>query len=182
MISGKERYPCSYCNYVGISKSIIAIHERYHTGEKPFSCNYCEKSFTAKYQLRAHERVHTGEKPFSCTKCKASFSRKTYCREHEAVCIGRRKKKPFSCKICGKAFKGIYYTRIHEQRCGKQSVNTDPNAALYVNNVEANGASFYENLENVGYDQRNDDVGQQADSFIPSQNVQVVKECYFDRY
>ena len=92
-----KKVPCSYCDYVGGSKSITIRHERSHTGEKPFSCSFCDKSFAGKSQLNMHERRHKGIKPFSCRLCKKRFYESHGCAKHQAKC-----KKRYFCKFCDK--------------------------------------------------------------------------------
>ncbi|XP_026810936.1 zinc finger protein 135-like [Rhopalosiphum maidis] len=70
-------YPsCGVCGKEFSSNSVLAVHQRTHTGEKPYDCNDCGKSFSQKTDLVNHLRTHTDKKPYDCHACGKSFSQK----------------------------------------------------------------------------------------------------------
>ena len=87
----KNKFACSYCNYVGQSRHFTIIHERKHTGEKPFPCKVCDKSFASNSRLVAHARIHSDKhrKPYPCKNCDKSFIAENYLRLHEKKCTGQ---------------------------------------------------------------------------------------------
>jgi uncharacterized Zn-finger protein len=49
---------------------------------KGWTCNSCYKSFIRASLLAAHERVHTGERPYSCPRCEKSYKQRNGLNYH----------------------------------------------------------------------------------------------------
>ncbi|XP_073537992.1 uncharacterized protein [Phyllobates terribilis] len=130
-IHTQNRFCCSKCGRYCKTKSVLAIHERVHTGEKPYSCSECGKCFAQKSTFVRHYSSHIGEKPFSCSECGKCFVQKSTLVIHQRTHTGE---KPFSCSECGKYFvhksSFLRHQSIHKQdkayscsECGKYFVN-----------------------------------------------------------
>ena len=200
-VSAKEKFTCSFCHYIGVSRSALIIHERIHTGERPYSCSYCQKSFIAKFQLVRHERIHTGEKPYSCKKCDRSFTESGHCKVHERTCqvdstkpkkypcklctksFARKshlqnhqkskhdKLRPYSCDNCGKSFTDNYYCKSHEKKCIEESTRNNP-AKEATYNLANEIEREVTSVEESSHDQRNEE-------YIDSENIQVTQELHY---
>jgi len=73
MLSYRKKVPCSKCDNVYTSKSLLDAHFVIHTGEKQFACTVCNKSFAFKAVLTTHMRSHTDVRPFKCKICIEAF-------------------------------------------------------------------------------------------------------------
>ncbi|CAH1778351.1 unnamed protein product [Owenia fusiformis] len=51
----RERYQCELCLKYLANKTILAIHQRIHTGEK-YKCGMCSKEYSDPGSLRRHKR------------------------------------------------------------------------------------------------------------------------------
>ena len=49
---------CRFCQKIFSAPSLLARHERMHTGEKPYSCDTCGKSFAEKGNMKKHQITH----------------------------------------------------------------------------------------------------------------------------
>lgn len=66
-----SQYICETCGKNYHDRTSLAIHIRFHTGERPFICSVkdCNKGFAAEVNLKAHLRSHSGEKLYVCENC-----------------------------------------------------------------------------------------------------------------
>jgi KRAB domain-containing zinc finger protein len=101
MCTDKSYPSCGVCGKEFSSISVLAVHQRTHTGVKPFDCDECEKSFSQKTNLINHLRTHTCEKSYDCYVCGKSFSQKSSLTRHLRKHTG---KKPYRCVVCDKKF------------------------------------------------------------------------------
>ena len=51
---------CQHCDYTS-GKSNMIKHERIHTGDKPYKCAFCEYRSGDRSVIALHQRIHTGE-------------------------------------------------------------------------------------------------------------------------
>ena len=107
-------HTCSVCGKSFGSESYLAIHSRYHTGERPYRCNVeqCDATFFTAGHLAEHTRGHTGERPYACNQCPAKFKRHHHLAVHNRVHTGER---PYSC-ACGARFIKQYNLDMHVSR------------------------------------------------------------------
>lgn len=65
---------CRFCSYTALYHSLLARHERIHTGDRPYQCPSCSKRFVQKTHMENHLRMHSGERPFQCDLCARAFA------------------------------------------------------------------------------------------------------------
>lgn len=82
-VEGRKRYYCDICGKGLLTRVILKIHRRSHTGEKPFDCSYCGRAFSCKKNLSVHIRLHTGDRPYSCAFCWKSYTKSSALKAHE---------------------------------------------------------------------------------------------------
>lgn len=82
-VEGRKRFYCDICGKGLLTKVILKIHRRSHTGEKPFDCSYCGRAFSCKKNLSVHIRLHTGERPYSCKVCWKAYTKSSALKAHE---------------------------------------------------------------------------------------------------
>ncbi|KAJ8271053.1 hypothetical protein GJAV_G00122230 [Gymnothorax javanicus] len=57
--SHKQLYQCSQCGRSFKYKSLLAAHQRIHTGERPYHCSQCGKNFIRFSALWKHQKTHS---------------------------------------------------------------------------------------------------------------------------
>lgn len=118
----REKFLCSICNAVVLSKSALNNHIRtFHSDIiEIHPCDYpnCEKSFQTRTKLLQHRKIVHETGNFPCEYCDKQFTTKQYLQKHIKQC--HSVKVLDSCEICGKEFpKGIQLKRhmqIHEEK------------------------------------------------------------------
>lgn len=88
-VEGRKRYYCDICGKGLLTKVILKIHRRSHTGEKPFDCSYCGRAFSCKKNLSVHIRLHTGDRPYSCKVCWKAYTKSSALKAHEKIHANR---------------------------------------------------------------------------------------------
>ncbi|KAK6626753.1 hypothetical protein RUM44_009230 [Polyplax serrata] len=88
-MEGRKQYYCDICGKGLLTKVILEIHRRSHTGEKPFDCSYCGRAFSCKKNLSIHIRLHTGDRPYSCNVCWKAYTKSSALKSHEKTHAAR---------------------------------------------------------------------------------------------
>ena len=57
--SGIKDNECAFCGKKFSKKTVLANHERLHTGERPYNCRICNENFRTHHDYSLHGRnVH----------------------------------------------------------------------------------------------------------------------------
>uniref|UniRef100_A0A2K6EL15 Zinc finger protein 785 n=1 Tax=Propithecus coquereli TaxID=379532 RepID=A0A2K6EL15_PROCO len=124
-LTPRPPYSCPDCGRNFSYPSLLASHQRVHSGERPFPCDQCWACFSQRKYLLQHQFIHTGEKPYPCPHCgRAHSGEKRYpCPECKSrftypylLAIHQRKhtgEKPYSCPDCGLRFAYTSLLAIH---------------------------------------------------------------------
>ncbi|CAG9795359.1 unnamed protein product [Diatraea saccharalis] len=85
---------CETCGKLFASRSVLARHQRVHTGERPYACARCGRRFAQR------------ERPFACELCPKSFTQRgalaVHARQH--VPKNARALELHRCRFCSKVF------------------------------------------------------------------------------
>uniref|UniRef100_A0A2K6K9X1 Zinc finger protein 785 n=1 Tax=Rhinopithecus bieti TaxID=61621 RepID=A0A2K6K9X1_RHIBE len=109
-LTRRPPHSCPDCGRNFSYPSLLASHQRLHSGERPFPGGQCQARFSQRRYLLQHQFIHTGEKPYPCPDCGRHF------RQRGSLAIHRRaytRKKPYACSDCKSRFTYSYLLRKH---------------------------------------------------------------------
>ncbi|CAG9855516.1 unnamed protein product [Phyllotreta striolata] len=143
--SDVSEWTCLICNWKGVSKANLKLHERTAHIEnveisvglrkKKWKCSECTKLFSKKIDLQRHGRTHTGLRPYTCVFCDNSFTQKSTLERH-INCKhfdSEKERYNFECYICEKKFvrKDHLEAHMYNVHIKKQSniepIDSEPN-------------------------------------------------------
>lgn len=102
---------CKFCDYKGLRKLDIEIHERTHTGERPYICDICGKSFFRRFCLFKHVQRHSDQKKNKCQQCDKAFFLPSELYAHMNGVHERAYL--FKCYLCNTMYARITTVRKH---------------------------------------------------------------------
>ena len=111
-VENRDKFQCSKCAHMYISKSGLLYHMRTaHASNAFFTCLTCNKTFKDKSLLKAHEVTHKDTRDFKCDQCDATFKRACGLLNHQKRHV---KAYTFFCRTCNKGFYGKGQLNQHE--------------------------------------------------------------------
>ncbi|KAJ8721883.1 hypothetical protein PYW08_004285 [Mythimna loreyi] len=146
----RNKFPCSLCSAVFISKSNLESHENLHRGERPyrchacpcaytsysalsrhakkhtdaqFICDHCSRSFKVKAALVAHMDTHKPMRKHGCEECNRRFAQKSALMLHVNR-VHRNLPPPCACQICPKRYPRMSLLKAHMKRAHGMSIIT----------------------------------------------------------
>lgn len=137
--SDSLEWTCLICDWKGVSKQILKIHEKKEHTEnveiaiglkkKKWKCAQCGKLFSKKIDLQRHRRTHTGLRPFVCNICDQSFTQKSTLERHMSSkhFKNEAERYHFECYICEKKFVRKDHLEAHMNNVHiKKQSNVEP--------------------------------------------------------
>uniref|UniRef100_A0A2K5PHY9 Zinc finger protein 785 n=1 Tax=Cebus imitator TaxID=2715852 RepID=A0A2K5PHY9_CEBIM len=126
-VTRRPPYSCLDCGRNFSYPSLLASHQRVHSGERPFPCTQCPARYSQCKYLRQHQYIHTGEKPYPCPDCGRHF------RQRGSLAIHRRAhtgEKPYACPDCKSRFTYPYLLAIHQRKHTGEKPYSCPDCSL----------------------------------------------------
>ncbi|XP_054310200.1 zinc finger protein 785 isoform X1 [Pongo pygmaeus] len=126
-LTRRPPHSCPDCGRNFSYPSLLASHQRVHSGERPFSCGQCQARFSQRRYLLQHQFIHTGEKPYPCPDCGRRF------RQRGSLAIHRRAhtgEKPYACSDCKSRFTYPYLLAIHQRKHTGEKPYSCPDCSL----------------------------------------------------
>uniref|UniRef100_A0A2K5HEL8 Zinc finger protein 785 n=1 Tax=Colobus angolensis palliatus TaxID=336983 RepID=A0A2K5HEL8_COLAP len=113
-------HSCPDCGRNFSYPSLLASHQRLHSGERPFPCGQCQARFSQRRYLLQHQFIHTSEKPYPCPDCGRHF------RQRGSLAIHRR-----ACSDCKSRFTYSYLLAIHQRKHTGEKPYSCPDCSLH---------------------------------------------------
>ncbi|XP_057169898.1 zinc finger protein 256-like [Ursus arctos] len=114
---GRQSVVCSECGKTFRYKSLFAIHQRYHTGER-YEFGQCGKSRRQRSTPNEHGKSHSGSRQPTCSRCGKSLGRKSVLIHPQRWHSGG---KSYVCSRCAKSVRCSSEMITHRADPGERS-------------------------------------------------------------
>ena len=110
--SGENGFICDECGDVFGTRQLLEYHMSKHSGQYNFNCPDCNRGFNSKSIFYEHTLTHSGDKPFECEKCGQKFSNRGTFWAHKKR---HENPKPYECQVCQKTFSHSSHLSVHKR-------------------------------------------------------------------
>ena len=112
----REKFPCTSCGAILLSKSALRNHEKmFHAKVIEEHLCECGKVFKSRMKLYQHRTTVHVRGVFPCSHCEASYTTKAVLQKH----ISKNHKEKIPCEICGKLLPHGHFMNTHMKSHGE---------------------------------------------------------------